>query len=85
MADGDAQQVVDRRLVLEQVGLRREEPREPAWESNFGRVVPVTASARRRSGDFHTDGSSSAPVWKYAVTASARQRRGTHDRVRSMA
>ena len=28
MADGDAQQVVDRRLVLEQVGLRREEPRQ---------------------------------------------------------
>ena len=50
VADGDAQQVVDRRLVLEQVGLRREEPREPVWKSNFGRVVPVTASARQRSG-----------------------------------
>ena len=40
VADGDAQQVVDRRLVLEQVGLRREEPREPVWKSISGVSSP---------------------------------------------
>ena len=57
MADGDAQQVVDRRLVLEQAGLRREEPRSssaPAWESSFERDVGSPSPRLRDSGSwFH--------------------------------